>query len=63
MTRQNPDLAFLHGPGFDGVRARVRVRVRVMVRVFVKVKIWVMVSIRVGEGINGPGFVDPDFDK
>ena len=45
LDRQNSDLAFVHGsgfdgPGFDGVRVRVRdvrVRVRVWVRVRVKV--------------------------
>ena len=47
VTRQNPDLVFVHGPGFDdpgfdGVRIRVRVRIMV--------------------GINSPGFDSPDFD-
>ena len=47
MTCQNPDLAFVHGPdfdgpGFDGVRDRVWVRVRV--------------------DNNGPDFDGPVFD-
>ena len=47
VTRQNPDLAFVHGPGFDGPGV-VGVRVKVTFRV------WIRVRVRVG--VNGPGF-------
>ena len=49
VTRQNLDLAFVHSPGFDGVRVRVRV--------------WIMVMVRVREAINIPGFDSPSLDK
>ena len=55
VTRQNPLLAFEHGPGFDspgfdGVRVWDRDRVKVIV--WVKVRVWVRVRV----GINGPSF-------
>jgi len=48
VTRQNLNLAFVHGPGFDNLGFdRVRV------------KVWVRVRV----GTNGPDFVGPGFDK
>jgi len=66
--RQNPDLAFVHGPGFggpgfDGVRVKVRERVRVgvMVRVVDRIRSWVRDRVWVMVCINCPGFDKQSF--
>ena len=51
VTRQNPELVFVHGPGFDGPDFD---RVRDTGRVWARVRFWA--------GINGPDFC-LGFDK